>query len=440
MVMFWRRISQGVGQDSQLASAYQQPRATPLREVINDPAKHLFHLMMMDETHALVFGSIGTGKTTLVKNALMNVPSNYAVIVFDVAGAYEGFTDYHAPYPFNPLGLLSDVETLDVLGEVLTMRFPRLNYVMTPAMEHMFMTAYAELTGKAQETVSQGSDEEDQQGVKISISDVIKHLDEAVRNGSIAREDEVNSARGLMRRLRYFDHWVFRTTHPLINRLFSNELRGRSIGIDLSWLAPIQRWFYVLSFLASLNVVDVRNLTVVIDEAHLYFRLGESTLTTSVRIGRNYNRYFILITQSVFDIPEEFISMNKLFIEFPTMFYRPENIIFREPGFRAFFGRNEFYDTTKTAGIMPPHWSPLTALMHLHITNKALLQMTSEGKPYLELRVEVNPTMNPKPNATMLRKCAETYGIELGVIKELGFTNKKLQDRLSGVWECIGKP
>ncbi len=301
--------------------------------------------MVLDETHALIFGSIGTGKTTLIKNALANVPCGYTVVVFDVAGTYEGFTDYHAPYPFNPLDFLSDVEALDVIEEVLTMRFPpRLPYVMTPAMEFMFMKSLNELGG---ESINERDSKPAQQANSsqaigkavdgVSIGELIKYLEDQVNSGAFAREDEVNSARGLIRRLTYLNHWVFSKTHPIINRLINGELVGKSVGIDLSWLSPIQRWFYVLSLLAVLNSMQARNLILVIDEAHLYFRLGESTLTTSVRIGRNYNRYFALITQSPFDIPREFISMNKLFVEFPVLYFSPENVVFREPGFKAHY-------------------------------------------------------------------------------------------------------
>ncbi|ADY01204.1 AAA ATPase [Vulcanisaeta moutnovskia 768-28] len=383
--------------------------------------------MTLDETHALVFGSIGTGKTTLVKNALMSIPCDYTVIVFDVAGSYEGFTDYHAPYPLNPLDYLSDLDALDVIEEVLTMRFPRLPYAMTPAMEYMFMRAYNELVG---------------QDGEASISGIIRHLEEAVKSGALAREDEVNSARGLVRRLSYFNHWLFGKTHPIINRLINGELRGKSVGIDLSWFSPIQRWFYVLSFLAVLNSMQVRNVILVVDEAHLYFRLGESTLTTSVRVGRNFGRYFVLITQSPFDIPREFISMNKLFIEFPIMYYSAENVVFRERGFRAYFGRNEFYDQGKSpTSIMPPHWgSPLTAVMHLHITSRQMLETMPEKTPHLELRVEVNPEMSPRQNTTTLRRCAEAFNVPLRVVSDYGFECPKYRQLLEGVWECIGRP
>ncbi|GAB6943326.1 hypothetical protein JCM14467A_01080 [Vulcanisaeta sp. JCM 14467] len=397
------------------------------KAVINEPAKHLFRLMVLDETHALIFGAIGTGKTTLIKNALVDVPQDYTVVVFDIAGSYEGYTDYHAPYPLNPLDFLGDMEFLDVLDEVLTMRFPRLPYAKTPAMDYTLMLAYRQLMAR---------------GGEPSVGSVLRFLEEAVEGGTIVREDEASAARGLIRRLSYFNHWIFQKTHPLINRLLKGELRGRSIGIDLRWLTPVQRWFYVLSLLTAANAVDARNVIFVIDEAHLYFRLGESTLTFSVRVGRNYGRYFALITQSLFDVPEEFISMNKLFIEFPIMFHRPENVIFREVGFKAYFGRNEFYGSGKdVGGLMPPHWaSPLTALMHLHVTSRQLLEMTAERRPYYELRVEVNPTIPPRTGATTLRQCAKAYGVDLGVIRDRGFDYTPLQQLLQGVWECIGMP
>ena len=417
------QIGQVVDQGNEQAPAGE----LTFKTMINEPAKHLFHFMVLDETHAVIFGSIGTGKTTLIKNALMNIPSDYAVVVFDITGSYEGYTDYHAPYPLNPLNFINEHRALNVIEEVERIAYPNYPYVMTPAMAYMFTKAYAELT---------------RAGNQASVGDIIKYLNDAVESGAIAREDEVNSARGLLRRLHDIDHWIFRQTHPLINRLLNGELRGKSIGIDLSWLEPTQRWFYVLSFLAAVSAVNTRNVIIVVDEAHLYFRLGESTLTTSIRVGRNYNRYFALITQSIFDIPREFISMNKLFIEFPTMFYTPENLIFREVGFKAYFGRNEFYGSGKdVGGLMPPHWaSPLTALMHLHVTSRQLLEMTAEKRPYYELRVEVDPTTPPKPLSTTLRQCAEAYGVGLEDIRRFGFSNAKIQDKLVGVWECIGTP
>ncbi len=82
-----RRINQQVGQVG--SAGWDDPCRPSLRDMINDPARHLFHFMVLDETHALIFGSIGTGKTTLIKNALMSVPCDYAVVVFDAAGTYE---------------------------------------------------------------------------------------------------------------------------------------------------------------------------------------------------------------------------------------------------------------------------------------------------------------------------------------------------------------
>ncbi|WP_054850255.1 hypothetical protein [Vulcanisaeta sp. JCM 14467] len=110
------------------------------------------------------------------------------------------------------------MEFLDVLDEVLTMRFPRLPYAKTPAMDYTLMLAYRQLMAR---------------GGEPSVGSVLRFLEEAVEGGTIVREDEASAARGLIRRLSYFNHWIFQKTHPLINRLLKGELRGRSIGIDL---------------------------------------------------------------------------------------------------------------------------------------------------------------------------------------------------------------
>ncbi len=79
-------MSQVSQQAGQVGLATQKDPCKPsLRDMINEPANYLFHFMVLDETHAVIFGSIGTGKTTLIKNALLNMPCDYAVIVFDVA-------------------------------------------------------------------------------------------------------------------------------------------------------------------------------------------------------------------------------------------------------------------------------------------------------------------------------------------------------------------
>ena len=413
-----------------------------IRLIINNLANYLFHLMVMNETHLITFGAIGTGKSTLIKNALMNVPSGYTVVVFDIMGNYEGFTDYHAPYPFNPVSHLGDLDVLDVIEEAISMRFPKLPYAMTPAMEQVFISTLSKLrsresmqNGREGQGAQQGEALEDE----VSISRVIRQIDEDIESGALSKEDEVNSARGLKRRLLYFDHWVFRSTHPLINRLFRGELRGRSVGINLSWLSPIQRWFYVLSFLAAVNAAGAMNIIFVIDEAHLYFRLGESTLTASVRIGRNYNRYFALISQSINDIPDEFINMNKLFVEFPIMYMRAENIIFGEPNLKAHYGRDAYYDPSNIRELpTPPHWKPLTARIHLHVTNQLLYREL--GEAYYRVSITVNPEVPRRASPTTLTKCAEAVGIEPGIIKSGGFVHKKYANELWEVWQCIGRP
>jgi hypothetical protein len=48
-----------------------------------------------------------SGKTGFIDNALSNLSNilpSLTVVVLDVTGGYEGYTDYHAPYPLNIVG------------------------------------------------------------------------------------------------------------------------------------------------------------------------------------------------------------------------------------------------------------------------------------------------------------------------------------------------
>jgi Domain of unknown function DUF87. len=77
--------------------------------------------MVMNESHAVVFGPTGAGKTRFIDNALSNLGDilpSHTVVVLDVTGGYEGYTDYHAPYPLNVVRELNPVILPRVLGEV----------------------------------------------------------------------------------------------------------------------------------------------------------------------------------------------------------------------------------------------------------------------------------------------------------------------------------
>ncbi|WP_238375055.1 ATP-binding protein [Vulcanisaeta thermophila] len=398
-----------------------------------DPSHHLFQLMILNETHMIVFGAIGTGKSSLMRNALVNIPSDYSVIVFDVVGNYEGYTDYYAPYPFNPLDYLSGLELTDIIREVLSIRFPRLQYIMTPAMDELLMRAYSWF-------------EEPVKGIDSgaypkNIEGLIKVLRDAIKVGIINTEDEVNSTRGLLRRLEYFRHWIFNETHPLIAKLLSGGLRGLSVGIDLHFLtSPLQRWFYVLSFIASLDSAGTTNIILIIDEAHLYFRTGESTLTFAIRTGRNRRRYFVLITQSPLDIPNELISSNKLFVEFPIAYSEPREMLFHEKPWLRRFGREAYYQGG--AGVVAPPDIPwresFTALMHAHLTRPELVD--AFGGTFVELPIRVNVNEEPKITAITLKACCKALGVDPSIIYEFGFRadNVNLNEKLREVWQCIG--
>jgi hypothetical protein len=78
--------------------------------------------MVMNESHAVLFGPTEAGKTGFIDNTLSNLSNilpSFTVVVLDVTGGYEGYTDYHAPYPLNVVRELNPAILPRVLGEVL---------------------------------------------------------------------------------------------------------------------------------------------------------------------------------------------------------------------------------------------------------------------------------------------------------------------------------
>lgn len=50
----------------------------------------LFHLVVATEGNALVTGLPGTGKTSLIKWSLRDIPPDFAVVVYDTVGDFRG--------------------------------------------------------------------------------------------------------------------------------------------------------------------------------------------------------------------------------------------------------------------------------------------------------------------------------------------------------------
>jgi hypothetical protein len=240
----------------------------------------LFWLTTAAEGNVLVTGLPGSGKTSLVKWSLRNIPPLYSVVIYDTAGEFKE-CDNVGRYSVNPLDLPQRV--IEVLEESLAATYGEYPYLLTPAMAELLLRA-----------IESG---------RKTLSDI------RVNVLKIAEPHEVDTAYALRRRLAHLDGPQFKATDVPIQP-------GKSTCIDLSQLDRVGRIAYVLTHLELTR--GTRNVIYVIDEAHrfLAFTGRYSLLTDHLRTGRASRRFFVLISHSY----REFIrhlGYVKVVIRFP---------------------------------------------------------------------------------------------------------------------------
>ena len=241
----------------------------------------LFWLTTAAEGNVLVTGLPGSGKTSLVKWSLRNVPPQYAVVVYDTAGEFKE-CDNVGRYAVNPLDLPPQ-RVVEILEEALAATYGEYPYLLTPAMAELLLR---------------------------SIEQGFKTLSE-IRAGvlKIAEPHEVDTAYALRRRLAHLDVHQFKTTDVLLQP-------GKSTCIDLSSLDRVGRIAYVLVHLELTR--SLKNIIYVIDEAHrfLSFTGRYSLLTDHLRTGRASRRFFALISHSYREFLRH-LGYVKVVIRFP---------------------------------------------------------------------------------------------------------------------------
>jgi hypothetical protein len=241
----------------------------------------LFWLVAASEGNALVTGLPGSGKTSLVKWSLRNVPPQYAVVVYDTAGEF-GECDNVGRYAANPLDLPPQ-RVVEILEEALAATYGEYPYLMTPAMAELLLR---------------------------SIERGFKTLSE-IRAGALklAEPHEVDTAYALRRRLAHLDGPQFGKTDVPIQP-------GKSTCIDLSQLDRVGRIAYVLAHLELTR--PLKNVIYVVDEAHrfLSFTGRYSLLTDHLRTGRASRRFFVLISHSYREFLRH-LGYVKVVIRFP---------------------------------------------------------------------------------------------------------------------------
>ncbi|RFA95821.1 AAA family ATPase [Pyrobaculum aerophilum] len=244
----------------------------------------LFFLVVFTEGNALITGLPGTGKTSIIKWSLRDIPPDFAVIVYDTAGDFQfpSLCDHSGRFSVNPLDL-PPARVVEILEESLAATYGEYPYLLTPAM--------AELLHRAIE-----------RGHK-TLGEIRRHIID------VAESHEMDTAYAVRRRLVHFDTEQFSKTEVPVRH-------GRSTCIDISQLDRVGRLAFVLTHLELTR--NVKNVIYVIDEAHRFLAFANrySLLTDHLRTGRALGRFFVLVSHSYREFTRH-LGYIKLIIRFP---------------------------------------------------------------------------------------------------------------------------
>ena len=241
----------------------------------------LFWLTTAAEGNVLVTGLPGSGKTSLVRWSLHNIPQWYSTVIYDTAGEFKECNSV-GQFPVNLLDLPPQ-RVVEILEESLASTYGEYPYLFTPAMSELLLR---------------------------SIEQGFKNLSE-IRTGvlKIAEPHEVDTAYALRRRLAHLDVPQFKATDVPI-------AAGESTCIDLSGLDRVGRIAFVLVHLELTR--STKNIIYVIDEAHRFLAFAHrySLLTDHLRTGRASRRFFVLISHGYREFLRH-LGYVKVVIRFP---------------------------------------------------------------------------------------------------------------------------
>jgi hypothetical protein len=270
----------------------------------------VFDLAVEDEGHVVVLGASGTGKTTLIKQEVQSGSEalrriRRRVLIIDRIGNYGGFVEYHGPFPLNPLEFIRPKDFIDVISQSVISTYGNIQTPWSPAQEKIVEDCLEGTAPRARgrkKGGGEGEEGEEEGGGEPVRS--IPELIQCVKTSHYSERDDELARKAVVRRIDDFNNLMWaRRTHGLLKAWLEGRLDG-SLAIDLSRVSLPEATAYVYALLAILaRSRRVKGpMIVVIDEAQYYAKAslygGLSLLEEALRVSRNYNTYFIAMTQS----------------------------------------------------------------------------------------------------------------------------------------------
>jgi len=288
-------------------------------------------MSIRDEGHVLILGASGTGKTTLLKQELQSASEalrriKNRVLVIDRIGNYKGFVDYHGPFPLNPLEFIRPEDFIDVVSQAVISTYGNIQTPWSPAQEKVVEDCLEGTAprGGGRRKKGGGAEEEGvEEGGEPARS--IPELIQCVRTSHYSERDDELARKAVERRIQLFNNLMWaRRTHSLLKAWLEGRLEG-SLAIDLSRIPLPNANAYVYALLAILARSHVVKgpMIVVIDEAQYFAKAslygGLSLLEEALRVSRNFNIYFIAMTQSPEGLPRSLLDIFKIYVIFNIM-------------------------------------------------------------------------------------------------------------------------
>jgi len=288
----------------------------------------LLDIVIGDEGHALILGASGTGKTTAIKQELQSASEalrriRNRVLVIDRIGNYKGFTEYHGPFPLNPLEFIRPEDFIDVVSQAVISTYGNIQTPWSPAQEKIVEDCLEGTAPRGRGRKTSGEEGEEEGGGEPARS--IPEVIQCVRTSHYSERDDEMARKAVERRIKLFNNLMWaRRTHVLLRAWLEGRLDG-SLAIDLSRVPLSEAIAYVYALLAILarSRTIKGPMIVVIDEAQYYAKAslygGLSLLEEAIRVSRNFGIYFIAMTQSPEGLPRSLFDIFKIYIVFNIM-------------------------------------------------------------------------------------------------------------------------